>query len=145
MKKTVHALTFLLIAGLSSNAFAQKLDASKVPAQVKAGFAKKFPEVDKVKWEKEGGAYEAGFKENDQTMSALFTPEGVLTETEVSIPVNSLPPAVLNYLRTNHKGVAVKEAARITKANGEVNYEAEVKGSDLLFDAGGKYLKTVKD
>jgi hypothetical protein len=35
--------------------------------------------------------------------------------------------------------------AKITKANGEVNYEAEVKGQDLIFDANGRFLKSIKE
>jgi hypothetical protein len=39
----------------------------------------------------------------------------------------------------------VKETAKITKANGEVNYEVGIKGKDVLFDAKGKFLKEAKD
>ena len=77
-------------------------------------------------------------------MAAMFTPEGVFTESEVEIPVSSLPAPVKEYVKAHYKG-ATKEAAKITKANGEVNYEAEVDGMDRLFDVNGKYLKSVKD
>jgi hypothetical protein len=134
----------LFVAGATLGASAQKLDASKVPASVKATFAKQFPGIEKVKWEKEGAAYEAGFKKDGQTMAAMFTPEGVLTESEVEIPVSSLPAPVKEYVKAHYKG-AIKEAAKITKANGEINFEAEVDGMDRLFDTNGKYLKSVKD
>jgi hypothetical protein len=43
----------------------------------------------------------------------------------------------------NHEGGAtIKEAARITDANGKTTYEAEVRGKDLIFDEKGNYLKT---
>ncbi len=35
----------------------------------------------------------------------------------------------------------MKEAAVIVKANGEVNYEGEVNGKDVIFDSTGKFLK----
>ena len=33
----------------------------------------------------------------------------------------------------------------ITKPGGEVNYEAEVNGHDLIFNKDGKYIRTTKD
>lgn len=34
----------------------------------------------------------------------------------------------------------IKEAAKITKSNGEVQYEAEVNGKDILFTPEGKIV-----
>jgi hypothetical protein len=137
--------TAILITGPVLTSSAQKLDPSKVPAAVKVSFAKKYPDVDRVKWEKEGDSFEAGFKDIDRSMSALFAADGSLTESELTIPTASLPPSVMVYLKAHYKGAAIKEAAKITKASGEINYEAEVKGKDLIFDANGQYLRSVKD
>jgi Putative beta-lactamase-inhibitor-like, PepSY-like len=123
---------------------AQKIDASKVPAAVKESFAKQFPGA-AAKWEKEDGKFEAGFKQNGNSMSSLFEANGTMTESEMEIKVSELPVSVADYVKTNYKGIAVKGAAKITKANGEVNYEAELKGKDLIFDAAGNFLKEVKD
>ena len=141
MKKllmSVMAITAIVFA-----ANAQKLDASKVPAAVKTSFAKQYPGIT-AKWEKEAGKYEAGFDQNGHEMSALFEPTGAMTESEMEIKVSELPATVMQYITAHHKGVTVKEASKITKANGEVNYEAEVKGKDLIFDANGKFLKEVE-
>ena len=35
--------------------------------------------------------------------------------------------------------------AKITKANGEMIYEAEIKGKDLLFDMNGNFIEEVKN
>jgi hypothetical protein len=48
-------------------------------------------------------------------------------------------------MKQHYPGIAIGEAARITKANGETNYEAEIKGKDVVFDAKGKFLKEEKD
>ena len=133
-----------IAAIVSITACGQKLDAAKVPAAVKASFTKNFPGAT-AKWEKENANYEAGFKKDGHEMSALFDANGTMTESEMEIKVAELPTAVTTYLNTNYKGVKVKEAAKITKAGGEVNYEAEVKGKDLIFDANGNFLKEVKD
>lgn len=123
---------------------AQKIDASKVPAAVKSGFSKLYPGTT-AKWEKEAGKYEANFKQSGNTMSALFEVNGNLTESEMDIAVSALPAAVLAYVKEHYKGKSIKEGAKITKADGTVNYEAEVNGKDVIFDAGGKFLKETKD
>lgn len=141
MKKSV--MTIALIATIFVGANAQKLDASKVPAAVKTSFAKQFPTA-KAKWEMEDGKYEAGFKNGDKTMSALFSTDGTMTESEVSIKQTELPAAVLAYVKENYKGKTIKESAKITKANGTVVYEAEVNGKDLIFDEKGKFIEAIK-
>ena len=142
MKKLFTVLA--LSTGLTLAACAQKLDASKVPAPVKESFAKKYPGMI-PKWEKENGKFEAGFKKEGLTMSALFEPNGTMTESEVNIKVSELPPSILEYVKTHYKGATIKEGARITKADGTINYEAEVNKMDVMFDANGKFLKEVKD
>jgi hypothetical protein len=142
IKKIIMTSAFIAVIGFA--AYAQKLDASKVPAEVKAAFAKQYPGVT-AKWEKEDGKFEAGFKQNGKTMSALFEANGTMTESEMDIKVSDLPASVLAYVKENCKGKTIKEGAKITKADGTVNYEAEVDGKDVIFDANGIFLKEVKD
>ena len=125
--------------------YGQKVKEADVPSEVKQAFQNKFTQVKEVKWEKEDGKFEVNFEQGDHEMSAVFTPSGMLEETEMEIKVNELPSVITTYISSNYKGAKVKEAAKITKANGEVNYEAEVKGSDLIFDKNGKFIKKVKD
>jgi hypothetical protein len=141
MKKLLSLVALATTIGFS--ACAQKLDASKVPAAVKATFAKQYPGAS-VKWEKEDGKYEAGFKQNGNTMSALYEANGTMTESEMDIKVSDLPASVLAYVKENYKGKKIKEGAKITKSDGTVNYEAEVDGKDVIFDATGKFLKEMK-
>ena len=142
MKKLLIMTTF--VAAIACAASAQKLDASKVPASVKTSFAKKYPGVI-AKWEKEDGKYEANFKQDSKTISAMFEPNGTFTESETDIKVADLPATVLSYVKEHYKDKTIKEGAKITKADGTVNYEAEVNGKDVIFDANGKFLKEVKD
>lgn len=125
-------------------AVGQKVKEAAVPAAVKASLAKHYPGVT-TKWEKEDGLYEASFKKDGKDMSVMITSNGTITETEVDLKIADLPATVLTYVKEHYKGKSVKEAARITKADGTVNYEAEVNGKDLLFDVNGKFLKEVKD
>jgi len=142
MKKILIMSALLAVVGFS--AFAQKLDASKVPDAVKKSFAKKYPLVT-ANWEKEGVKFEANFKQNGNTMSALIQPNGIITETEITIKVSELPTAVLTYVKQHFRDKTIKEGAKITKLDGTVNYEAEVAGKDVLFNEKGIFLKEVKD
>ncbi|MGY3053806.1 hypothetical protein ACVWYG_002007 [Pedobacter sp. UYEF25] len=138
MKTNLLMLTAFL--GLSVSAYAQK----NIPTIVKSAFAKEYPGV-KANWDKEGNKYEASFKMKENSMSVLYSPKGVAEETEMDMKADMLPAAVKAYLAKNFKTEKIKEAAKITKADGTVEYEAEIKGKDYLFTPEGKFIKAVKD
>jgi hypothetical protein len=133
-----------LFAAITFSACGQKLDASKVPAAVKATFAKQYPGAI-AKWEKEDGKYEATFKQGVNELSAMFEPNGTFTESEAEMKASELPASVTAYMKAHYKGKSVKGAAKITKADGSINYEAALGGKDVIFDANGNFLKEVKD
>lgn len=144
MKRTFGLLAAALL--LAGSASAQKLKTAQVPAAVVAGFNQKFPQAKEVKWEKEDSHYEAGFEQGKQEMSALLSTDGTLVETETEIQVSQLPAEVRATLARQHKGVKIKEAAKIVAAGtGAVTYEAEIvqggKTRDVLFDAAGREVK----
>lgn len=132
------------IAAIGLSTCAQKIDASKVPAPVKAAFTKDYPNIS-PKWEKENGKFEAGFKQHGSVMSILYEANGTMVESEIDIKVSDLPASVLAYVKEHYKGKTIKEGAKITKADGTINYEAEVGGKDVIFDANGKFLKEEKE
>ncbi|MCW3121216.1 MAG: hypothetical protein JWQ38_708, partial [Flavipsychrobacter sp.] len=117
----------------------------KVPDAAKKSFSAKYPGATKVKWEKEDADYEVNFSENGIKMSVVFDGQGKLVETENEVSVSSLPAKTMDYVKEHYKNSKVKGAAKITKANGEVFYEAEINKTALIFDANGKYVKTAKD
>ena len=135
----------LLAVSLGMYVYAQKVKSAEVPAVVKEAFQKQFKQTKEVKWEKEDGKFEVNFEQNNNEMSAVFTASGMLEETEIEIKKSELPSAVTSYISQNYKGAKIKEAAKITKSNGDVNYEAEVKGNDLIFDTNGNFIKLVKE
>lgn len=134
----VLALTFG--AGCAN---AQKLKETEVPAAVKAAMTKKYPAIKDVEWEKEGANYEAGFDLNKVETSVVITPAGVILETESEIAVSALPKAATDYLSKNLPGKKIKEAAKLTDANGTVTFEAEVNDADYIFDSNGNFIKKV--
>lgn len=134
MKKLVGI--FLAIACVGSVAKAQKLSINKVPVAVKTAFAKLHPNM-KADWEMENKDYEAGFLANGKKTTEVYSSNGNLKETEVAIKTSEFPASVMAKV----KGLKLTESAKITKADGTIIYEAEVKGKDLLFDANGNPLK----
>lgn len=141
MKKLLVVTGVLIVFAITANA--QKIDAAKVPASVKEAFNKLYPSTT-PKWEKEDGKYEASFKMSGNDASATFASDGKLEESELGMKTTDLPASILTYIGEHYKGKKIKEAAKITLANGTVQYEAEVDGKDLIFDAAGKFLKQLK-
>lgn len=114
--------------------------ADDAPAAVKAAIARLYPTAKNVKFEKEDGDYEAGFKHNGKSMSVVLDAKGTVKETETEIAVSALPASVRDYVAKQMPGKKIKEAAEIVDAKGVKTYEAEVGGKDLLFDTAGKLL-----
>jgi hypothetical protein len=46
----------------------------------------------------------------------------------------------LDYIKQNFPNEKIKEIAKITNANGMITYEAEIKGTDYIFDAQGNLI-----
>jgi len=138
MKKIFLAVAVLITVTVT----AQK---SGAPVAAKTAFAKAYPAATKVKWEKEDGNYEVSFVDKGNEMSAIYNADGVFQEIEHEMKVAELPAPVSAYMKEHYKGIVVKGAAKITKADGSINYEAAVKGKDVLFDINGKFIKEAKD
>lgn len=135
-------LLFIAAASLMAvSANAQKMKEAEVPANIKSAFSAKFPNAKVEKWEKEGNNYEAEFTQNKVETSAEFGPNGQWIATETEINVSELPKAISDYCTKNMPGKKIKEASKITSADGSISYEAEVDEADYIFDAKGNFLK----
>ncbi len=119
--------------------------ATDVPAAVKTAFAKKYPTITKVKWDKEKENYEASFDLNEADCSVLFDASGNILETEMEVELAELPKGVLDYVKAHYAGKKAKEAAKITDNKGVITYEVELKGMDIIFNSEGIFIKEVKD
>ena len=95
--------------------------------------------------QKEKGNFEAEFRSGGKSISALFSSEGSLLESEQGINVSELPAPASSYIKSHYPGKVVKEAARISKADGKIEFEAEIGGRDLVFDAKGNFLEIEDD
>ncbi|HET6255219.1 MAG TPA: PepSY-like domain-containing protein [Puia sp.] len=127
---------------ISTSVFAQRVRTADVPAAVKASLQQKYPSASGVTWEKEKGNYEANWGgASKEDNSVLFTPAGVFVEEVKAMPVVQLPSAVTQYVHAHYPGAKITEAGKVTDAQGQTRYEAEVKGKDMLFDEKGNFIK----
>ena len=134
----------ILVVGLLFSA--TTLKAIEVPDAIEKAFQQKFPTAKKVKWEKEkSNNYEVSFVMDNKEISALYSPEGQLKETETEISISDLPKAVVDALNKKHPNVKIDEAAKIERSDNSIVYETEVKinkkKTDLLFDLNGNETK----
>ena len=139
-----NLIAILICFGVTSFALAQKMKTEEVPQAVRTAFAKAYPNVKNVKWEKEGDSYEAGFDLGKEEVSALIDAAGKVKEVETEIAMDAMPAAVKKSLAKDYADYKVKEAAKIVAEN-VITYEAEVKKGkesfDLIFSEDGKLVK----
>ena len=148
MKSTI--ITAAIIVFAMNLASAQKIKETEVPKSVLTSFQTHFKGAKANAWDKEkNGEFEAEFEMNKVEMSANFSSDGTLIETEEEIAISSLPKSVEEYINKNYLGSKIEEAAKITDASGKMTYEAEIKKGkeevELLFDSNGQFLKKVAE
>ncbi len=145
-------ITMGVLSFMYGSSSAQEIKESEVPAAVKEALKKQYPNVKEVEWEKEGNNYEAEIelvqvpmdgkgKKREVEKSLEYTATGELVKTEEQIEIKALPAAINDYVNKNYPGKKIKEASKITEANGTIKYEAEVEKQDLIFDANGAFLE----
>jgi hypothetical protein len=138
MKKIVFLITAAFVA---ISLQAQNVDVSAVPLSVKTKFAKMYPNVKIMQWEKEDANYEANFKEDNTEESATYDATGKFVQSEKTLQVTELPKAITDYLAKNSPGKKIKEASQVTDAAGIITYEVQIKKVDYIFDANGNFVK----
>ena len=142
MRRVVIAAACILMTSIG---YSQRIDAVRVPDLVKTSLFRMYPSATNTNWEIEKGNYEVEFVNVGSRMTSVFRPDGTIVESEVNIKLNELPSKSLAYIKEQYKGKQIKEAAKITKANGKMNFEAEVDGKDVIFDENGNFLRVDKE
>lgn len=144
MKTSIITVAIIVLS--MNAASAQKIKEEEVPKTVITSFQTHFKGAKVDKWDREkNGEFEAEFKMNKVEMSANFSADGKLMETEEEIATSTLPKTATDYVTKNYAGIKIEEAAKITDSTGKVTYEAEVKKGkeeiELLFDGTGTFIK----
>ena len=50
-----------------------------------------------------------------------------------------------SYVNDHYNDATIKEASKIERANGAMNFEALVNGKDIMFDANGQFIQEAQD
>ena len=117
-----------------------------VPQAVKITFMQKFPNAQKVTWDKENATeYEAGFVLNGVKMSSNINTEGKWLETETTVKISDLPENVKSAILTKYPTAKITGVSKIETANDGIQYEADIKTGlkklEVLFSENGKFVK----
>lgn len=136
----IKLIVTILFAMVTTVSWSQRIQSKQVPAKVKESFAKRFPEIVKINWDKEAANYEASFIKGKKKCSALINNVGTIIETEVATPFSKFPPKVKEYMKRKYPNRKVKETATISRGT-ETIYEVEIKEGDLLFNEKGEFIK----
>ena len=140
--KMLGAVFFAAAIGSGIYAFG---NSDIAPQKVKEAFAKKFPTVKKVKWDKENETeWEAEFKMKGTEYSANFLEDGTWQETEHEINKNAIPTNIKKVLDNQFSGYKIEESEISETVKGSL-YEFEIeKGEENLevaIDNNGKVVK----
>tara|TARA_Y100000780_G_C13696045_1_gene422779 strand:+ start:76064 stop:76537 length:474 start_codon:yes stop_codon:yes gene_type:complete len=140
--KILGAALFATVIGMGIFAFGTIDDA---PQKVRKAFAKKFPNIKKVKWEKESDTeWEGEFKMKGIEYSANYLQDGTWQETEHEIKKKSIPANIKTTLQTEFSDYEIEEAEISETKDGSVyEFELEMGEEELevVIDTNGRVLK----
>lgn len=103
---------------------------------VKAAFAKFYPNVTKVKWNREDQVFEAKYFEGAHRHDAEFDAQGQLIARERVISEADLPKVVIDAYRKDFPEHDLTEIEEITDArSGAITYELDITRGKRKFEA----------
>jgi hypothetical protein len=141
-------ILFVLIAAQTftlSLAAQSKLNESSIPELVKSKFKSLYPGSKVEHWAKEEGNYVAEFDYQKKEMVLFITPEGKVIKSEARIHPSEIPADAQAYIAKHYPGKKITDAVTTKDHQGNQIYEAEVGELDLIFDAKGQFIKSVKE
>ena len=144
MKKVLFFLCSLFIIAMSADA-QKKISEAAVPQVVKSKFVALYPSAKVEYWSMEGANYVAEFMDQKKEMTVFIAPDAKTYKTEMRIHPSELPKEAKEYIAKHFPGKKITDAVTSNDGEGNRIYEAEVSEVDLIFDAKGKFLKSVKE
>ncbi len=132
----------VLLSTMTFTACGQKND---IPTKVKTAFEQKFPNANKVSWDRENAnEWEVEFKMDGKEYSANFDNYGNWKETEHEINTNDITIPVKTTLENDFSDYKIEEAEISETTKGKV-FEFQLKNDNLYIEVAilpnGKLLK----
>ena len=137
-------LFFSMILLFMVKAEAQKCKAKDMPPAVMDAFNKAYPNTKKTYCGKDSSNYQVSFFNGKAPVSVTYDAAGKRLITEMQMAVEDLPQSITDYVQKNYPGEIFQDVAQITNADEKVTYEVQVKDMDLIFDAKGDFLESMK-
>ena len=78
-------------------------------------------------------------------MVIFIEPDGKVLKIETRIQPSGLPANARAYIAKHYPGKKITDTVITKDLEGNRIYEAEVDGLDLVFDANGKFIKSVNE
>ncbi|MVM33694.1 hypothetical protein GO755_26885 [Spirosoma sp. HMF4905] len=140
-----YTIAFLLVIGVAGSLQAQLISEKQVPVTIQQALKKLHPTVQNLQWERSTPYYEAIFTLNNNHRAIKFDTKGQVAETEVGIPIATLPASIAAYMKAHYPKERIQAAETVTKANSEKTYEIRITGMEVVFSSTGKFLEEEKD
>ncbi|HTE09595.1 MAG TPA: hypothetical protein VK645_01475 [Chitinophagaceae bacterium] len=147
MKKLITAVVLSSVL-LMNAAFANKIE--NVNYKVENAFKQEFGQAKDVNWEKTNNYYRAGFKMNNEVMTAYFTPDGELMGVVRNVLSTQLPINLQASLKKEYNGYWITELFEFAKPDSN-GYFITVQNADQVItlqstdgSAWSTYSKTKK-
>jgi len=149
MRKLGQFILFLsviqLVAICNNLATAQKLKPTEVPGEVTQSLEYQYPASKVLSWQKENNTYIATIKDDGSTGKVYISANGQWARTLFSVPINELPTAVTEYVKTNYPDYIISVSGLEEMEGVKTRYYLEVKldgignpSSILTFASNGK-------
>jgi hypothetical protein len=147
MKKLITAVVLSSVL-LMNAAFANKIE--NVNYKVENAFKQEFGQAKDVNWEKTNNYYRAGFKMNNEVMTAYFTPDGELMGVVHNVLSTQLPINLQTSLKKEYDGYWITELFEFARPDSN-GYFITVQNADHIITlqstdgfAWSTYSKTKK-
>ena len=147
MKKLITAVVLSSVL-LMNAAFANKIE--NVNYKVENAFKQEFGQAKDVNWEKTNNYYRAGFKMNNEVMTAYFTPDGELMGVVRNVLSTQLPINLQTSLKKEYDGYWITELFEMAKSDSN-SYFVTLHNADQIItlestdgSAWSTYSKTKK-
>lgn len=127
MKKLLALIVFAVFT--ATIGFGQMVLPKNVPAPVKKSFAKMYPGVKDITWEKAAPFYVVTFKKDNVGVVAAYDKTGKWIETSSAFMVRDLPKSIKDKLKAQFQDAAVTDAV-LMETNGAKFYKVKMKRRD---------------
>lgn len=140
----MRILTLLLLSALMLPGMTAIAQNKTAPSAVRSAFAKQFPDVVQVLWEKDGTEWEGDFKLNGVMYSATYSSDGTWKETEHRIRPSAMPEVVQLTLSSEFSEYKLG-VAKLKETPEGTFFEIELKGEEgkvtATINADGEVLE----